>query len=379
MTAARQAREDMPLRSTINDVARAAGVSTSTVSRALSHPGRVNARTRALVVETAGLLDYTPRARTSGRKPVRAGLIAVVVPEIDDPFFLDVIRMTQVPLRTAGYYQLVLDTGNSTELEWDSLQSLRNSVDGVILVASRLPDEQLRAIADVLPLVALNRSTDGVACVLIDTQSGTVQALEHLVSLGHRCIGYVGGPLSSWSSASRLRALQERSTELGVEIVTVGAFEAKVTSGATAADIAVNAGVTACICFGDLIAIGMLQRFRDQDVGVPSDFSVVGCDDAFGADFCAPPLTTLTVPTEQATRVAMDMLLAEIGANDNKPIRTTSILQTHLTIRESTGQSPRFPRQRSGWAAFAEADAEASSRASATPLLGAPRGHQPGA
>jgi LacI family transcriptional regulator len=303
----------------------------------------------------------------------------VVVPEIDDPFFMDVVRVTQVPLRTAGYSQLVIDTGNSTELEWDLLQSLRDSVDGVILAASRLPDEKLREIADVLPLVALNRSTDGVACVLIDTQSGTVQALEHLVSLGHRRIGYVGGPLSSWSSASRLRALEERSTELGVEIVPVGTFEAKITSGAAAADIAVNAGVTACICFGDLIAIGMLQRFRDQDVRVPSDFSVVGCDDTFGADFCAPPLTTLTVPTEQATRAAMNMLLTEIGATDNEPARATTILQAHLTIRESTGQSPRFPRQRAGWAAFAEADADALSRASDTALLSAPRGHQPGA
>ena len=245
-------------------------MSTSTVSRALSDPARVNAQTRRLVAETARSLNYAPRTKAPARVRARTGVVAVVVPEIDDPFFLDVVRVTQVQLRTAGYMQLVLDTANSADLEWDSLQGLRNSVDGVILAASRLPDEKLREIADLLPLVALNRSTDGVSCVLVDTPSGSVQALEHLVSLGHRRIGYVGGPSSSWVSASRLRALEQRSGELGVEVVAVGAFEAKVTSGAAAADMAVNAGVTACMCFGDLIAIGMLQRFRDQGVNVPA-------------------------------------------------------------------------------------------------------------
>ena len=85
---------------------------------------------------------------------------------------------------------------------------------------------------------------------------------------------------------------------------------------------------------------------------------MVGCDDVFGADFCSPPLTTLTVPTEQATRTALNMLLAQIGATDTEPARSTATLQTHLTIRESTGQSPQIPRERAGWAAFAEVDAQ---------------------
>lgn len=338
---------------TIAEVARAAGVSTSTVSRALSVPERVNPRTRALVEETARSLNYSPRLRGPAPTPRLTKVVAVVVPDIDDPFFLDVVRFTQLQLRTAGYFQLVVDVADSAELEWDALHRLQGAVDGAILAASRLADDTLRDGADLLPVVALNRTTQGVACVLIDTPTGTVQALEHLVSLGHRRIGYVGGPSSSWSSATRLSALEARSAELGVDVVPVGALPAKITSGAAAADMAVNAGVTACICFGDLIAIGMLQRFRDQGVDVPGDFSVVGCDDVFGASFCSPPLTTLTAPTEQATRAAVNMLLAQIGASDNDLGRSTTNLGAHLTIRASTGKRPQVAKERSGWAAFA--------------------------
>jgi LacI family repressor for deo operon, udp, cdd, tsx, nupC, and nupG len=98
--------------------------------------------------------------------------------------------------------------------------------------------------------------------------------------------------------------------------------------------------VTACIAFNDLIAIGMLQRLRERGIRVPEDMSVVGCDDIFGADFCNPPLTTMASPIEQAGRVSVSMLLAQLNPLAGGGSRSRSLMPTHLTVRGSTGPAP---------------------------------------
>ena len=166
-----------------------------------------------------------------------------------------------------------------------------------------------------MPLVAINRRPRGVPNVLIDTPGGIAQALEHLYSLGHRDIVYVVGSGSSWSNERRWQPLERgRRTPRARVAGRAGPFPPTAASGAAAADAAVNTGATACIVFNDLIAIGMLTRLRERGVGVPDDLSIVGCDDIFGADFCNPPLTTLTAPIEQAGRVAVSCCSARLGA-----------------------------------------------------------------
>jgi LacI family transcriptional regulator len=125
-----------------------------------------------------------------------------------------------------------------------------------------------------------------------------------------------------------------------VEVRRLGPFAPKTQSGAAAADAAVHSGVTACIAFNDLIAIGMLQRLRERGIRVPEDMSIVGCDDIFGADFCNPPLTTMASPIEQAGRVAVSMLLAQLNPLAGGGARSRSVMPTHLTVRGSTGLAP---------------------------------------
>ena len=330
-----------PRASTISDVAAAAGVATSTVSRALSNPDRVNFRTRERIEQAVVDLQYVPSSQARGLSVGRTNTVALLVPDITNPFYFGIIHGAQSQLKAAGYTQLLIDTEESAESEAESLEKLRKSADGVILAASRLDDELLRSAGKKIPMVAINRNAPGVPSVLIDTPSGVTQALEHLVSLGHSRIGYVSGPSSSWSSDRRWEALERRAEELAVVVVKVGAFPPKRTSGAAAAEAAFNSRVTACICFNDLIAMGMLQRLSARGIHVPEVFSVIGCDDIFGADFCDPPLTTLTAPIEQAGRVAVSMLLAQIEPSSSTPLRTLATLPTHLTIRGSTGPSPR--------------------------------------
>lgn len=322
---------------TIRDVAELAGVATSTVSRALSNPDRVNARTRVRIEEVAARLNYIPSTQARALSSGRTGTVALLVPDVTNPFYFDIIRGTQYQLKAAGYTQLLVDTEESADVEAEALQKLRRSCDGVVMVASRLSDEQLAAAAASQPLVTMNRGVPNVPTVIIDTPAAIGQALDHLVSLGHREVTYVGGPAGSWSNARRWTAFEQASKALGLTIHRVGPFPPKTTSGAAAADATLHSGATACIAYNDLLAIGMLQRFRERGVRVPEDVSIIGCDDIFGADFCNPPLTTMTAPVEQAGRVAISMLLGQLNPLYGTGNRKLAVMPTHLTVRGSTG------------------------------------------
>ncbi|MGM9472714.1 LacI family DNA-binding transcriptional regulator [Pseudarthrobacter sp. YS3] len=324
---------------TIKDVAALSGVATSTVSRALSQPGRVHWATKERVEAAAAELGYVPSSLARAMSSSRTGIVALLVPDITNGFFLDIIRGTQRQLRASGFTQLLVDTEEDNDLEENYLDELKGSADGFILAASRLTDNKLAEAAAGIPIVTINRTSPGVPTVLIDTARGVQQAVEHLFSLGHRDIAYMAGPIASWSDGRRWTALQETADTLGITIRRLGPYPPNQRSGAAAADAALNSGATACIAFNDLVAIGMLVRLKERGVEVPADLSVIGCDDVFGADFCSPPLTTLTAPIEQAGRVATDMLLSRLRPSTVSP-RTQVELPTHLTIRASTGPAP---------------------------------------
>ncbi|MCA4134253.1 LacI family DNA-binding transcriptional regulator [Arthrobacter sp. M4] len=325
---------------TIKDVAERAGVATSTVSRALSNPDRVNRVTRERIQQVAAELNYIPSSQARSLSSGRTLAIAVLVPDVTNPFYFDIIRGTQHQLKAAGYTQLLVDTEESSEMEQDTLSKMRRSVDGYILAASRLTDAQLAEAAGSQAIVTINRASANAPTVVIDTPGAVVQALEHLTSLGHSKICYVSGPPTSWSNAKRWKTFEEESRERGIITSRVGPFAPKTTSGAAAADAAARTGATACIVFNDLLAIGMLQRLRERGIRVPEDMSIVGCDDIFGADFCNPPLTTIASPIEQAGRVAVSMLLSQLNPLQGATNRRLAVMPTHLTVRSSTGPAP---------------------------------------
>ncbi|GAB4098047.1 LacI family DNA-binding transcriptional regulator [Sinomonas halotolerans] len=337
MTEEATARDRMP---TIRDIAERAGVATSTVSRALSNPQRVNVRTREKIEKIAAQLNYVPSTQARGLSSGRTGAIAVLVPDVTNPFYFDIIRGTQDQLKAAGYTQLLVDTEEATDIELETLRKMRRTSDGIILAASRLTDAQLADAASRHPMVTINRATADAPTVLLDTPGAMVQALEHLASLGHTKVTYVGGPTSSWSTHRRWKAIEEAAARRGIEATRIGPYAPKTSSGAAAADAALRTGSTAFIAFNDLIAIGMLARLRERGVRVPEDVSIVGCDDIFGADFCNPPLTTIASPIEQAGRTAVSMLLAQLDPTRGGTPRKLAVMPTHLEIRESTGPAP---------------------------------------
>lgn len=320
---------------TIHDVALRCGVAASTVSRAFTHPARVNAATRERILATAAEMGYRPspiaRALPSGRTTT----LALLVPDITNPFFFGIIRAAERQAAAAGYTLVLADTNESADAEAASVANLTRAVDGFVLTSSRLPAAALREAREQVPLVVVNRNVPGIPSVVIEATDGMRQVAEHLASLGHRHIVYVAGPRTSWSDGRRWKALQTTARRLGLAVSRVGPFAPTLEAGAPAADAALLEDATAIITFNDLLAIGVLRRLAARGIPVPDRISVVGCDDSFGSDFCHPPLTTLAAPVEDAGRAAVDLLLAALRTGP-EPVERPVVLPSQLKIRDST-------------------------------------------
>jgi DNA-binding LacI/PurR family transcriptional regulator len=327
---------------TIADVAKAVGVATSTVSRALTQPDRVSRDMRERVAAAAAALGYHPNPQARSLTSGRTHSIALLIPDVTNPYFFDLIRGTQAQAKARGYRHMLVDTEESAEVEAAMLSELAGSVDGIVLTGSRLSDEQLVRAAERLPIVVVNREIPTIPSVIVDTSAAIGEALEYLVSLGHARTAFLAGPASSWSSHRRWEALEGAAHRLRVTCVRIGPFSPRKQSAAAAADAAIHHGVTACMFFNDMLAINALRRFAERGIRVPEDMSVVGCDDIFGADFCHPALTTLTAPIEQVGRIASDMLLNRLqsGGAGPPPARHRERVPARLTIRKSTGTVP---------------------------------------
>lgn len=322
-------------RATVRDVAAAAGVATSTVSRVFSRPERISAPTRQHVLAVAGRLGYRPDPIAQALPSGSTRTLALLVPDITNPFFFDLIRGAERQAAAAEFTLVLADAGESADAESLHLDRLTRSVDGVVLASSRLPGTRIEALRLERPLVLVNRKSAGVPAVVVDNHQGMAQAAAHLASLGHERVGYAGGPESSWSDRTRWRALQAAARRLGLTCVRLGAFPPTIDGGTAVAETALVARVSAVVAFNDLLAIGAMRRLGRRGVAVPGGMSVLGCDDIFGAEICAPALTSVAADIELAGRTAIDLLLAQRSAIP--PPARTIVLQTHLTIRQSTG------------------------------------------
>ncbi|RAY12731.1 LacI family transcriptional regulator [Actinomadura craniellae] len=328
-------------RPTIYHVAKEAGVSPSTVSRAMSNPGRVNAATVARVIEAATRLGYRTNPLARALPSGRTDTLALFVSDITNPHFFGVIRGAEHQARAAGCTLIVGDTEESPEVEARNIERLGPSVDGFVIAASRMSDEEITKLSAGHRLVLVSRQVAEVPSVIVDHAEGTRQIVEHLASLGHRSIVFLAGPPRSWLGARRWESLTAAAGRHGVSAQRIGPFPPTLAGGGAAADAALGTGATAAVAHNDLLAIGVLRRCAERGVAVPEDLSVVGYDDIFGADFCSPPLTTLAGQFQESGRTAVDMLLAMRDRHGARPARNQVVLPSHLAIRRSTGPAPR--------------------------------------
>ncbi len=322
---------------TIYDVAKAAGVATSTVSRAFSNPQRVGATTRAHVLAVADELGYRPNPHARALLSGRHHTIAMVVSDITNPHYFELIRGAEMRARASEYTLLLVNAEESPRIEYDQIQRLVPSVDGFVLAASRLPDENLRQLSGQRPVVLMSRELPGLASVVLDHHRGCRQIVEHLASLGHRHLVYLAGPENSWMAATRWTALRAASADLRIRAERVGPFTPKVSQGGAAADGALNTGATALVAHNDLLAIGMIKRLAERSVQVPDEVSVVGFDNIFASDLCTPSLTTLGGSHAEVGRAAVELLLESFASDRRTAPPPQVVLPTDLVLRRSSG------------------------------------------
>ncbi len=324
---------------TIYDVARAAGVATSTVSRAFTNPGRVGEATRTRVLETARELGYEPNPHARALTSNRTQTIAMVVSDITNPHFFELIRGAEMRARAADYTLVLVNAEESPRVELEQIRRLSRSVDGFLLAASRQPDESLVELAATRPVVLLNRRAREIPSVVAEHTEGCRQIVAHLASLGHTSLVYLAGPRNSWMAGSRWAAIRSAAAELGVAARRSGPYAPTVSSGGAAADAAIGTGSGAIIAHNDLLAIGVLRRLAQRGVRVPADVSVVGFDDIFAAELCTPALTTLGGPYERVGRSAVEILLDSLATRRDRRRGPQVALPSQLIIRDSTGTS----------------------------------------
>ena len=332
-------------RPTIYDVAAAAGVAPSTVSRAFARPGRVNAETAERIRQVAAEMGYRTNPLARALPTGRTSLLAVIVADVTNPFFFEILRGAEETATEAGYTLLVADVQESVEAERRALDRTLPMVEGVVLATSRMSDSSIRVAAKQRPTVVLNRAMSDIASVATDNSRGMRRAVEHLAELGHTTITYLAGPDASWANGVRWQALREAVHELGLRTRRLGPFAPTQAGGLSAAGALVSSPSTAVIAYNDLLAIGLMRGLSSLGIRVPDDVSVVGFDNIFGADFCTPQLTTVAAPLRQLGKVAVATLLSELRTpprpGPREPLKT-ALLPARLVVRSSTGPANPF-------------------------------------
>lgn len=330
----------MSFRPTIADVAREAGVSRQTVSRALNNKGEISGETLRRVREVIERLDYRPSSIARGLATRRTLTIGLVVPDIANPFFADISRGADDAAHAAGYSLLLCNTVEDPRREAAILRLLeQRGVDGVVLCSSRLPEDELVDLVDHhAAAVLVNRKLPGYSSVCVDDAWGAGVMVRHLLGGGRRTIGCLAGPSISYSGRERARGFAEAMVAAGRESVpalTVRCTSLDPEGGRRAAVELLSArpDVDAIVCHNDLVALGALHACAEQGRRVPHDVAVVGADDIMLAALVTPSLTTMHIDRTAIGAIALQMLLDQV--NQAAEACTTQVLRPELVVRES--------------------------------------------
>ena len=337
--------KDQPSQVTIRDVATRAGVSTATVSRVLAGIGSPRPDTAAAVRRAAKDLGYRPSGVARSLRMRQTRSIGLIVTDIANPFFPEIVKAADDRARELGY-SILLGTAAYDErraMHYLDLMADRR-VDGMIVASSQLAEEGWAwLVASPIPVVVANAEPAGVPVTVItsDNVRASRLAVDHLVGLGHRRIGYLRGPDAYTAAVPRIEGFRAACTDAGLdpEDTPVIGSEADFESGyrGTTELLAAHQGVTAVYCYNDLTAIGVLRCLRDAGRRVPEEISVVGLDDIAAASWTAPSLTTVAQQKAEMGRLAVERVVAALQDGGGVPEPTVVRLPTSLSVRESTG------------------------------------------
>ena len=325
---------------TIVEVARAAGVSKSTVSRVLLGGAQVKGATKTRVLNIIEQLGYERNELASGLRTARTRMVMLALPDITNPFWPEVARGLQDTLEQDGYSMVLANS------DWDHARELRflatarrNRFDALAINPAVVSEREL--VADGTPTVILGLLDDwsGLDMVGSDSYGGTLQALQYLYELGHRRIGFVRGEHRGGRGRARHRAYADFLREAGLpfapELVVEAPFD--LAGGRRAARLLLGqpARPTAIFAANDVLAIGAMQTARQLGIDVPGQLSVVGMDDIYAAATASPPLTTIAKAKYDIGAWAGRFLLDRMAAGAALPPRR-HVAPCRMVVRDST-------------------------------------------
>ncbi len=330
------------------DVARHAGVSSATVSRVLNNTAPVGEEVRDRVLASVSALGY--HASAGPPSSVMENALALLVPDILNPYFTEVARVIQREASADRYLPLMLDTAEDPQREMEFLRMLVGQrVCGIIACGSRISSSDLVAIRNHLtvPMVMINRNVrlPQVSCIVLEMENATGRAARHLLELNHTRIAYLPGPSLSETSQRRRRGIETALNEAGLTLRAEhcpvsypdvdGGFQAM----SALLALAPTHRPTAVIAYNDLMALGVLHAVRAHHLRVPEDISVIGIDNISMAEHANPPLTTIAQPRERIGRLAMQIMRRMIKG-EPPPEEGYTLIECPLMIRESTAVAP---------------------------------------
>ncbi|HVW84897.1 MAG TPA: LacI family DNA-binding transcriptional regulator [Bryobacteraceae bacterium] len=323
----------------IKDVAAKAGVSIATVSHVLNGTRGTTPQTRERVLAAIQELGYAQNQAARILARGRSSFLGLLISDIRNPFFPEVTSGFQDQALKHDLDALVLNTNYDAQRTLNAVKRLIGlQVPGVAILTSQIDP----AVADLLPqsgvasvFLDLGRVDRNISNIVVDYEHGISQALRHLASLGHKRIGYIGGPLSLPSAQRRKRAFMDSAVQMGIEPDCAVDSDFTVRGGYQGCEKLLRCCAPSAIVTGnDLTAIGVLHRASDAGMRTPQDLSVVGFDDIVFSEHTQPALTTVAVPRSEIGNVAFEALWAMM--NDPEHTGREYRVATRLVVRCST-------------------------------------------
>jgi len=331
-------------RLTIRDIAREAGVSINTVSRALNDKPDISDKTKERVLETVKRLGYRPNRLARGLRSNKTGTIGVVVTDIANPYFAALVKGVGKAAKEHNYSIILQDTDEDYEKEREAVQTmLAEQVDGLLITPVQTGKETIIELQESgLPFVLLGRHFDDLETdyVATDDIRGGFLATEHLIRQGHERIALLGGPLHISSAKERFQgykeALERYGLELDERLIETGAITMRDGYATAKSLLSCEPRPTAIFAYSDFVALGIVKAIREAGLKIPDDIAIVGYDDIEFSSCLEVPLTTVRIPKEEIGRQAVEILLEKMAKPDGAGQFRGVKLEVELVVREST-------------------------------------------
>lgn len=331
---------------TIKDIAKQAKVSIATVSKIINNKDEgFSNETKNRVKKIMRELDYHPSSIARGLVTKKTNVIGLILPDITNPFFPDVVRGVEDTANLHGYNLVLCNTDDDEKKEKTYFRILRDKyVDGVIYTnAAAIRDKNIQILIDgEIPFVLMDRYIENklIPYIHTDNERGMYEVVDYLVKSGHRKISFISGPVGDIVAEHRVNGYRRALFEAGIEyddsLVRCGNY--KVSGGISCMESLLDSGVdfSAVACANDMMAIGALDVLKGRCIRVPEDISITGYDDIFLSQITTPKLTTISQPKYELGKISAEMLFKLINGEE---ISSSEIkLTPHLVVRESVAR-----------------------------------------